>query len=113
MLQSDKVPFSVFPVAGEEELRKRGQDIPDDEQERAIVLINCGGTEDVREIMDLKVNCRAFVLDSHRPLNLMNVSEDNKDVYVIRDDAKEGEDDFPEMDTDSDEEDDDIDIDNM
>ena len=107
MLQSDKVPFSVFPVAGEEELRKRGQDIPDDEQERAIVLINCGGTEDVREIMDLKVNCRAFVLDSHRPLNLMNVSEDNKDVYVIRDDAKEGEDDFPEMDTDSDEEDDD------
>ena len=36
----------------------------------------------------------------------MNVSEDNKDVYVIRDDAKEGEDDFPEMDTDSDEEDD-------
>ena len=107
MLQSDKVPFSVFPVAGEEELRKRGQDIPDDEQERAIVLINCGGTEDVREIMDLKVNCRAFVLDSHRPLDLVNVSEDNKDVYVIRDDAKEGEDDFPEMDTDSDEEDDD------
>ena len=87
MLQSDKVPFSVFPVAGGVAEARAGYS--DDEQERAIVLISAGGTEDVREIMDSKVNCRAFVLDSHRPLNLMNVSEDNKDVYVIRDaDAK-------------------------
>ena len=105
MFHSDNVPFSVFPVSGTEELRKRGKDIPDDEQDRAIVLINCGGCEDVRELMDLKVNCRAYVLDSHRPLSLQNVSEDNKDVYVIRDNSKEGEDYFPEMDTDSDEDD--------
>jgi cell division control protein 45 len=107
MFQSDNVPFSVFPVSGSEELRKRGKEIPDDEQNRAIVLINCGGTEDVREMMDLKVNCRAYVLDSHRPLSLQNVSEENKDVYVIRDDSKEGDDYFPEMDTDSEEDDDD------
>ena len=106
MFQSDNVPFSVFPVSGSEELRKRGKEIPDDEQNRAIVLINCGGTEDVRELMDLKVNCRAYVLDSHRPLSLQNVSEENKDVYVIRDDSKEGDDYFPEMDTDSEEDDD-------
>ena len=99
MFQSDNVPFSVFPVSGSEELRKRGKEIPDDEQNRAIVLINCGGTEGVREMMDLKVNCRAYVLDSHRPLSLQNVSEENKDVYVIRDDSKEGDDYFPEMDT--------------
>ena len=107
MFKSDNVPFSVFPVSGSEELRKRGKEIPDDEQNRAIVLINCGGTEDVREMMDLKVNCRAYVLDSHRPLSLQNVSEENKDVYVIRDDSKEGDDYFPEMDTDSEEDDDD------
>ena len=57
-------------------------------------------------MMDLKVNCRAYVLDSHRPLSLQNVSEENKDVYVIRDDSKEGDDYFPEMDTDSEEDDD-------
>ena len=106
MFQSDNVPFSVFPVSGSEELRKRGKEIPDDEQNRAIVLINCGGTEGVREMMDLKVNCRAYVLDSHRPLSLQNVSEENKDVYVIRDDSKKGDDYFPEMDTDSEEDDD-------
>ena len=102
MLRSDNVAYSVHAITSTEELKRKGEEIPDDEEIRAVVLINCGGTVDVKEVMGLKENCRAFVFDSHRPLSLENVSEENKDVLVVRDDKREGEDYFPELDTDDD-----------
>lgn len=111
MLVNDNVPFSVFPVSGFRELKQRGEEIPDDGVQRAIVLINCGGTVDVKEEMGLKQGARAYVFDSHRPLDLENVRADNDNVLVLRDD-REGEEEFPDMepedeDSDSDEDDDD------
>lgn len=108
MLRSDNVAYSVFPVSAYEDLQRLGSEIPDDGQQRAIVLINCGGTEDVRAVMGLREGARAYVFDSHRPLDLENVSDKNQDVLVMRD-KKEGEEDFPEdmeEGSDSDEDDD-------
>ena len=101
MLWSDNVPFSVFPVSGYGELERYGSEIPDDGNQRAIVLINCGGTEDVKKVMGLKAGARAYVFDSHRPLDLENVREGNGDVLVMRDD-REGNEVFPEPDSDED-----------
>lgn len=95
MLKSDHVAFSAYPVSEYDELQRLGAEIPDDGLQRAIVLINCGGTEDVRAVMGLRKGARAYVFDSHRPLDLVNVSADNQDVLVMRDD-KEGEESFPE-----------------
>ena len=41
-----------------------------------------------------------FVFDSHRPLDLENTRSDNRDVLVLRDENKEGEESFPEPDSD-------------
>jgi len=98
MLWSDNVPFSVFPVSGYGELARYGSEIPDDGNQRAIVLINCGGTEDVKKVMGLKTGARAYVFDAHRPLDLENVRPGNEDVLVMRDE-KEGEESFPEPDS--------------
>ena len=38
MLRSDNVAYSVFPVSGYGELQRLGGEIPDDGQQRAIVL---------------------------------------------------------------------------
>ena len=111
MLRSDNVAYSVFPVSGYGELQRLGGEIPDDGQQRAIVLINCGGTEDVKSVLGLREGARAYVFDSHRPLDLENVNPGNQDVLVMRDD-KEGEETFPEPDSeesDSDDDDDDDD----
>ena len=109
MLRSDNVAYSVFPVSEYDDLQRLGSEIPDDGQQRAIVLINCGGTEDVRDVMKLREGARAYVFDSHRPLDLENVSDKNQDVLVMRD-AKEGNEVFPEAaeeSSDSDEDDED------
>lgn len=108
MLRSDNVAYSVFPVSGYGELQRLGEEIPDDGQQRAIVLINCGGTEDVKTVMGLREGARAYVFDSHRPLDLENTRADNQDVLVMRDD-KEGEESFPEPDSEDDSDSDDDD----
>ena len=110
MLRSDNVAYSVFPVSGYGELQRLGGEIPDDGQQRAIVLINCGGTEDVKSVLGLREGARAYVFDSHRPLDLENANPGNQDVLVMRDD-KEGEETFPEPDSDGSDSDDDDDDD--
>ena len=47
MMRSDGIPFSAYPVGGYQELQNLGERLPKDGKNRSIVLINCGGTEDV------------------------------------------------------------------
>jgi cell division control protein 45 len=35
---------------------------------RTVVMINCGGTEDVRELCSLHEHVRVVIIDSHRPI---------------------------------------------
>ena len=65
----------------------------------------------MKSVLGLREGARAYVFDSHRPLDLENANPGNQDVLVMRDD-KEGEETFPEPDSDgsdSDDEDDDDD----
>ena len=51
MMRSDGIPFSAYPVSGYRELQNLGDKLPTDGQNRSIVLINCGGTENVKELL--------------------------------------------------------------
>ena len=51
MMCSDGIPFSAYPVGGYQELQNLGDKLPKDGQNRSIVLINCGGTENVKELL--------------------------------------------------------------
>ena len=51
MMCSDGIPFSAYPVSGYQELQNLGEKLPKDGQNRSIVLINCGGTENVKELL--------------------------------------------------------------
>jgi len=51
MLCSDGIPFSAIPVSGYRELQNLGEKLPKDGNNRSIVLINCGGTENIKELL--------------------------------------------------------------
>ena len=51
MMCSDGIPFSAYPVSGYQELQGLGEKLPKDGQNRSVVLINCGGTENVKELL--------------------------------------------------------------
>lgn len=77
-----------------------------------MVLINCGGTEDVVDLLGLAdvPSVRVLVVDSRRPLHHHNIANENKQVLVLYDDTNEVAEDFPELsegssDEDSDDED--------
>ena len=58
MMASDGIPFAAYPVSGYQELQNLGEKLPKDGQNRSIVLINCGGTENVRELLGASSSSR-------------------------------------------------------
>ena len=68
MMCSDGIPFSAYPVSGYQELQSLGEKLPKDGMNRSIVLINCGGTMDVRELLGERPTRRATPPFSHLPL---------------------------------------------
>lgn len=93
LLRADALTFSAIPVAGYEDLQRRcAERLAGDPQaaERAVVLINCGGTEDVAQLLGLPPETLVVVLDSHRPIHLANSAESNTSVVVLHDE-RDGE----------------------
>mmetsp|Transcript_32116 Transcript_32116/g.102290 ORF Transcript_32116/g.102290 Transcript_32116/m.102290 type:complete len:597 (+) Transcript_32116:270-2060(+) len=97
IFDSDSICYSVFPVSGYEDLQSKcDKATAETDGKRAIVLVNCGGTEDVNELLNLKAEHRVYVIDSHRPLNLANAHAGNEKVLVFTDEAEEREQEYPE-----------------
>ena len=77
MMCSDGIPFSAYPVSGYQELQNLGEKLPKDGQNRSIVLINCGGTENVKELLGasppaLEAECAAAQHASRPATNFKN-----------------------------------------
>ena len=51
LMCSGGMPCSAYPVGGYQERQNLGDKLPKDGQNRSIVLINCGGTENVKELL--------------------------------------------------------------
>ena len=67
MMCSDGIPFSAYPVGGYQELQNLGDKLPKDGQNRSVVLINCGGTENVKELMSTCSNPQRVVFPCVSP----------------------------------------------
>jgi len=94
LLQSDGVLHTVVPVVGYDDLQAKAKEAmagDTDDDKRAILLVHCGATEDVRALLDLRPEARAYVVDPHRPLHLNNVADDNDQVFLYWDDAVDGD----------------------
>ncbi|KAF5768835.1 putative CDC45 family protein [Helianthus annuus] len=95
VLESDSARYACYPVSSFKEIHKYAgpslSSLSDDPV--TILLINWGCHRDLRKVLDLGPVARVFVVDSHRPIHLHNLSEGNDRVVVLytRDDENQAD----------------------
>nr|CAG4651936.1 EOG090X08GG [Triops cancriformis] len=79
ILRSDNVPYTIIPVQGIPELQKAFQEHHENlNSATAVVLINCGATVDLIELLEPKEDVIIWVADSHRPIDVCNIYNDGQ-----------------------------------
>ncbi|KNA26046.1 hypothetical protein SOVF_001120 [Spinacia oleracea] len=85
ILESDSIQYACYPVSSFEEIHKYlepslslSPDMP-----LTLLLINWGSHRDLRKLLSLSETMRVFVVDSHRPIHLHNLSDGNDKVVVL------------------------------
>ncbi|XP_021899608.1 cell division control protein 45 homolog [Carica papaya] len=91
ILESDSVHYSCFPVSSFPEIHKyAGPGLSSScDNYVTILLINWGCHRDLRKVLSLGPAARVFVVDSHRPIHLHNLSDQNNQVIVLHTDDDE------------------------
>ncbi|KAL8191878.1 hypothetical protein R6Q57_028609 [Mikania cordata] len=95
VLESDSVRYACYPVSSFKEIHKYagpGLSSSDDDP-ITILLINWGCHRDLRKILEIGPLARVFVVDSHRPIHLHNLNQQNDRVVVLytRDDENQAD----------------------
>ncbi|XP_047311366.1 cell division control protein 45 homolog [Impatiens glandulifera] len=85
VLESDSVRYACYPVSTFNEIHKyTGPSLSDSSDDPiTILLINWGCHRDLRKILKLAPSAKVFVVDSHRPIHLHNLSNLNDRVIVL------------------------------
>ncbi|KAA8550607.1 hypothetical protein F0562_002291 [Nyssa sinensis] len=95
VLESDSVRYACYPVSTFKEIHKyAGPNLCSSSDEPVtILLINWGCHRDLRKVLNLGTSARVFVVDSHRPIHLHNLSDQNDRVVVLytRDDEHQAD----------------------
>ncbi|KAL5057594.1 hypothetical protein RYX36_029198 [Vicia faba] len=82
ILESDSIQYASYPVSSFSEIHTYATASQNDGP-ISVVLINWGCHKDLRKILKLGPNARIFVIDSHRPIHLHNLSDQNDAVVVL------------------------------
>ncbi|XP_059296454.1 uncharacterized protein LOC132049599 [Lycium ferocissimum] len=85
VLESDSVRYACYPVSSFKEIYKyTGDNLgPNADEPITILLINWGCQRDLKKVLEIGPLARVFVVDSHRPIHLHNLSESNDRVVVL------------------------------
>lgn len=68
------MPFKVVPVAGYDDIVAANDLFIQGRNEiRSVVLIDCGATVDLGELLSVSSEMMIYLVDSHRPYNLCNI----------------------------------------
>ncbi|KAL4558375.1 hypothetical protein LXL04_036574 [Taraxacum kok-saghyz] len=95
VLESDSVRYACYPVSSFKEIHKyAGPSLSSSSDTPiTILLINWGCHRDLKKILEIGPAARVFVVDSHRPIHLHNLSHQNDRVVVLYtgDDENQGD----------------------
>ncbi|KAK6141840.1 hypothetical protein DH2020_000578 [Rehmannia glutinosa] len=85
ILESDSIRYACYPVSSFKEIHKyAGPNLTSSSDEPiTILLINWGCHRDLRRDLEIGPSARVFVVDSHRPIHLHNLSDQNDRVVVL------------------------------
>ncbi|KAJ2634932.1 DNA replication initiation factor cdc45 [Coemansia sp. RSA 1286] len=74
LLKRDSIGHKIVPVSNYREIADQSVKLVDSgTQIRSVVLINCGASMDIHDLINLRDTLTVVVVDSHRPFNLYNV----------------------------------------
>ncbi|RDX68053.1 sna41, partial [Mucuna pruriens] len=82
ILESDSIQYACYPVSSFHEIHKYTSSSLNDKP-LSVVLVNWGNHRDLRKALNLGPHARVFVVDSHRPIHLRNLSDQNDAVVVL------------------------------
>ncbi|XP_020584351.1 cell division control protein 45 homolog isoform X2 [Phalaenopsis equestris] len=84
ILSSDSIRYSVYPVSSFGDIENfAGLNIHSSRERLSLLLINWGCHRDLHRILKLSSEVRVFVIDSHRPIHLHNLSRQNEQIIVL------------------------------
>ncbi|PZC80648.1 hypothetical protein B5X24_HaOG214215 [Helicoverpa armigera] len=83
LFKSDNVSYTLVPVGGIGELKQAYEE--NNEEIKYVVLVNCGGTIDLVDILQPEEEVVFFVLDAHKPTDVCNVYSDGQVRLVYKD----------------------------
>lgn len=84
VLEFHGVRYSSFPVSSFREiLQYVSSSLFSSDQPVSILLINWGCQRHLRKVLNLGPAARVFVVDSHRPIHLHNLNDENDQVVVL------------------------------
>lgn len=76
LFKSDNIVYTLIPVGGISDLKTAYEE--NHEEIKYVVLVNCGGTIDLVDILQPEEDVVFFILDSHKPSNVSNVYSDGQ-----------------------------------
>ncbi|XP_014497084.1 cell division control protein 45 homolog [Vigna radiata var. radiata] len=91
ILESDSIRYACYPVSSFQEIHKYTSSSTSDDDPLSIVLVNWGNHRDLRKELSLGPYVRVFVVDSHRPIHLRNLSDQNDAVFVLFTDEQQSD----------------------
>ncbi|CAO3645750.1 unnamed protein product [Mucor fragilis] len=88
LLRSDIIPHKIVPVSGMKDLEDANEKlVSKDENLRSIVMINCGGGIMISNLFTAHEDTKVYIIDSHRPLLLDSLLDDNNHICVFDDES--------------------------
>ena len=99
LLAQDSIRYSVYPVSSFVDIHSligaSLSSLNGDNQPIVALLINWGSSRDLRKSLKLGYGVQIFVIDSHRPVHLHNLSNRNSQVTVLYTSEDESQSDLP------------------
>ncbi|OBZ82830.1 Cell division control protein 45, partial [Choanephora cucurbitarum] len=90
VLKTDIIQHKIVPVSGHQDLVDANTKLIEKDQDlRSIVMINCGAMESISNLFNAPEGTKIYVIDSHRPLLLENLSADNNHICVFDDESED------------------------
>ncbi|XP_053616886.1 cell division control protein 45 homolog [Plodia interpunctella] len=83
LFKCDNISYTLVPVGGIVDLKTAYEE--NNEEIKYVVLVNCGGTIDLVEVLQPEEDVVFFVLDSHKPTDICNVYSDGQVRLVYKD----------------------------
>ncbi|XP_050411374.1 cell division control protein 45 homolog [Patella vulgata] len=71
LFQCDQILYTIIPVTGKAELERAF--VENSEGIKHVVLINCGASLDIIEVLQPEEYIKFYICDSHRPVDIHNV----------------------------------------